>query len=175
MTVVEFNKKFPKIHETAYISPRAFISGDVEMGEMSSAFDFASIRGDYSPIRIGSHTNVQDGAIVHCGAIPCRIGNNVTVGHSAVVHGATIGSNVIIGFNSSILDGVRIGDNVIVGAGAVVTAGTVIENNKLVVGNPAKVVKELDKGQLSLILASWKSYEAIAQNYKKMLLDGTLK
>jgi carbonic anhydrase/acetyltransferase-like protein (isoleucine patch superfamily) len=167
MPVFEFGGKKPRIHPSAWISERATLSGDVEVGELSSVFEYAVIRGDFSPIKIGSHTNIQDNAVIHAGWTPCIIGNYVTIGHGAVIHGAKIGNNVIIGFNSSVLDGAEVKDRCIIGAGSVILEGTVIEEGKLVAGNPAKVIKGLSERQLSLIHASWSSYESLAQKYKK--------
>ncbi len=169
MPLLEFKKKYPKIDPKAYVSPRSFISGDVEVGAKSSVFDFASIRGDFSPIKIGKNTSIQDNCSVHCGMSPCSIGDNVTVGHNAVIHSATIGNNVIIGMHSTILDNAKIGDNCIVGAGAVVTEKMVVEDKTLVVGNPAKKVKDVGAKQIAMIRMSASSYSDLAQKYKKIL------
>ena len=168
MSLLEFKKKYPKIDPKAYVSPRAFISGDVEVGEKSSIFDFASIRGDFHAIKIGKNSSIQDNCSVHCGLSPCLIGDNVTVGHNAVIHGATVGNNVIIGMHSTILDSAKIEDNSIVGAGAVVTEKMVVKEKTLVVGNPAKPVKDLGPSQIAMIRMSASSYSDLAQKYKKL-------
>ena len=133
----------PKIHESAYIAPTATIIGDVEIGEGASVWDCAVLRGDVSYIKIGKNTNIQDNAVVHVDYNePTIIGENVTVGHMAVVHAAKIGNNVIVGIHAVILNGAEIGDGSVIGAGAVVTSRTKIPPKSLVLGIPAKVVRQ---------------------------------
>jgi len=133
----------PKIHESAYIAPTATIIGDVEIEEGASVWDGAVLRGDVSYIKIGKNTNIQDNAVVHVDYNePTIIGENVTVGHMAVVHAAKIGNNVIVGIHAVILNGAEIGDGSVIGAGAVVTSRTKIPPKSLVLGIPAKVVRQ---------------------------------
>jgi carbonic anhydrase/acetyltransferase-like protein (isoleucine patch superfamily) len=139
-----------------YIHPKAEVVGDVSLGDNSSVWAFAVIRGDEGRISIGKNTSIQEHCVVHGENV--QIGDNVTVGHSAVVHGAKIGSNVLIGIGSIILDGAEIGDWVIVGAGAVVTPGMKIKSNSLALGTPAKVVRELTEDDRKLITNSWEKY-----------------
>ncbi len=135
----------PKIHPKAFIAPTAVIIGDVEIAEGVSIWDGAVIRGDVSYIKIGKNSNIQDNAVIHVSHdIPTIIGENVTVGHLAMVHAATIENNVIIGINAVVLDNAVIGEGSIVGAGAVVTPNTKIPPKSLVLGIPAKVVKQGD-------------------------------
>ncbi|MHA1261700.1 MAG: gamma carbonic anhydrase family protein [Candidatus Freyarchaeota archaeon] len=169
MAVIEYMGKVPKIHPTAYVSRNAFVAGGVEINEQGAVFDFAVVRGDFSTIKIGKYSNVQDCCSVHAGTTECVIGDYVTVGHGAVVHGAKIGNNVIVGINSTVLDGVEIGDNCIIGAGAVVTPNTKIPPKSLVLGNPGRVVKEIGETQLATIKMSAISYNELAKNYKKIL------
>ncbi len=169
MPIVEYLGKVPKIHPTAYVSPNAFVSGGVEVDEMGAIFDYAVVRGDFSTIKIGKNSNVQDCCSVHAATTPAIIGDNVTVGHGAVIHGAKIGNYVIVGINSTILDGAEIGDNCIIGAGAVVTSNTKIPSGSLVVGNPGKVVKQISEAHLAAIKFSAESYSQLAQNYKKII------
>nr|MDO8081157.1 gamma carbonic anhydrase family protein [Candidatus Freyarchaeota archaeon] len=169
MPVVEYLGKIPKIHPTAYVSPNAFVSGGVEVGERGAIFDYAVVRGDFSTIKIGKNSNVQDCCSVHAATTEAIIGDNVTVGHGAVIHGAKIGNMVIVGINSTVLDGVEIGDNCIIGAGAVITPNTKIPPNSLVVGNPGKVAKEISEAHLATIKFSAESYSQLAQNYKKII------
>ncbi len=133
----------PRIHNSAYIAPTATIIGDVEIGEGASVWDGAVLRGDVSYIKIGKNTNIQDNAVVHVDYNePTIIGENVTIGHMAVVHAAKIGNNVIVGIHAVILNGAEIGDGSVVGAGAVVTSRTKIPPKSLVLGIPAKVVRQ---------------------------------
>lgn len=169
MPIIEYLGKTPKIHPTAYVSPNAFVSGDVELGEGSSIFDYAVVRGDLSTIKIGRYSNIQDNCSIHAGVTPCTIGDYVTVGHGAVIHGATIGNYVIVGINSTVLDGATIGDNCIIGAGAVVTPNTQIPPESLVLGNPAKPVKKIEEHHKLTIKLSAESYAQLAQQYKQIL------
>ncbi|EDY35785.1 Bacterial transferase hexapeptide repeat protein [Aciduliprofundum boonei T469] len=133
----------PRIHNSAYIAPTATIIGDVEIEEGASVWDGAVLRGDVSYIKIGKNTNIQDNAVVHVDYNePTIIGENVTIGHMAVVHAAKIGNNVIVGIHAVILNGAEIGDGSVVGAGAVVTSRTKIPPKSLVLGIPAKVVRQ---------------------------------
>ena len=139
-----------------YIHPKAEVVGDVSIGEDSSVWAFAVIRGDEGRIKIGKNVSIQEHCVVHGDGV--RIGDNVTLGHSAVVHGAKIGSNVLIGIGSIILDEAEVGDWVIIGAGAVVTPGMKIKSNSLVLGTPAKVVRELNDDDKKLVTTSWEKY-----------------
>lgn len=132
-------------HPTAYIAPSAVVVGDVTLGEDSSVWFNAVIRGDTEAIRIGNRTNVQDGAILHADeGLPCVLGDDVTVGHAAVVHGAIVGDRVIVGIKSVVLNGVKIGEDSVIAAGAVVPEGMEIPPGSLVMGVPAKI-----RGQVS--------------------------
>jgi carbonic anhydrase/acetyltransferase-like protein (isoleucine patch superfamily) len=139
-----------------YIHPKAEVVGDVSIGDNSSVWAFAVIRGDEGRISIGKNTSIQEHCVIHGEGV--EIGNNVTVGHSAVVHGAKIGSNVLIGIGAIILDKAEIGDWVIVGAGSVVTPGMKVESNSMVLGTPAKVVRSLNEEDSKLITTSWEKY-----------------
>ena len=136
-------KASPKIHSGAYVAPTATIVGDVEIHEGASVWDGAVIRGDVAKIIVGKNSNVQDNAVLHADyGEPTILGENVTVGHMAVVHAAKIGNNVIVGIHAVVLNGAEVGDGSVIGAGAVVTPGTKIPPNSLVLGIPAKVVRQ---------------------------------
>lgn len=169
MPIYEYLGKVPKIHPTAYVSPNCFVAGGVEVDEQGAIFDYAVVRGDFSTIKIGKYSNVQDCCSVHAGVTPTVIGDYVTVGHGAVIHGAVIGNMVIVGINSTVLDGAVIGENCIIGAGALVTPNSKIPSNSLVLGNPGKVVREISEAQLAEIRMSAESYNQLAQNYKKIV------
>ncbi|AXT60089.1 gamma carbonic anhydrase family protein [Aquimarina sp. AD10] len=126
-----------------FIADNATVIGKVSIQNNSSVWFGAVIRGD-EQILIGENTNIQDGAVLHTdpGNI-MKIGNGVTIGHRAVVHGCTIGNNTLIGINAVILDNVEIGNNCVIGANSLVKEGTIIPDNAMVVGSPAKIVKEL--------------------------------
>jgi gamma-carbonic anhydrase len=134
----------PRVHETAFIAPGATVIGDVTLGENSSVWFGSVLRGDINRIVIGPGTNVQDGAVVHLaddfGAL---VGSLVTIGHKAVVHACTIDDEVLVGMGAIVLDGAEIGARSILGAGALVTGGKKIPPGSLVLGSPAKVVRQL--------------------------------
>lgn len=134
----------PRIHPTAHVVPGAIIVGDVMLGEQSSVWYGAVLRGDINRIVIGARSNLQDGVIVHlANDHPAIIGELVTVGHGAIVHACTVGDEVLIGMGAIILDGAEIGARSIIGASALVTAGTRIPAGSMVLGSPARVTRQL--------------------------------
>jgi len=142
--IAQFLGQPPRISPSAYIAPLTFIAGDVEVGDEASIWPCCSLRGDIAPIRIGAHSNIQDGSVVHVADdLPAIIGEWVTVGHNATVHACTLEDEVLIGMGAVVLDGARIGARSIVGANATVTMHTNIPPGSLVLGSPAKVVKTL--------------------------------
>lgn len=155
------------IAESVFLAAGAQIVGDVKVGENSSIWYNAVLRGDTNPIVIGENTNVQDNAVLHVNRNRgLYIGSNVTIGHGAIVHGCTVGNNVLIGMGSIILDGVEIENNCIIGAGTLVTANKVIPEGSMVYGNPAKVIRMLTEEERKSILASAKNYCDVAQQTK---------
>ena len=156
----------PKIHESSYIAPTAVIIGDVEISEGVSVWDGAVLRGDVAPIKIGKNTNVQDNVVIHVDYNePTIIGENVTIGHLATVHGAKIGNNVIVGIHAVVLNRAEIGDGSVIGAGAVVTSGTKIPPRSLVLGIPAKVVKQDEKFE-KMAIETGKIYQKLRDEHK---------
>lgn len=126
------------------VADGAILVGDVELGDDSSVFYNAVLRGDLAPIRVGRRTNIQDNVTVHVSTgVPTVIGDEVTVGHNAVLHACTIDDNVMVGMGAIVMDGAHIKKNCIVGAGAIVTQGKEFPENSLVLGAPAHVVREL--------------------------------
>ena len=143
--------KQPVVAENAYITSRAVVIGDVTIGEESSIWYGAVLRGDINRIEVGHHSNVQDNAVVHLADdFPCLIGNYVTIGHAAILHACTIEDECLIGMGATVLDGAIIGSQSIVGANALVTMGTVVPPGSLVLGSPAKVVKALSEKEQAL-------------------------
>ena len=136
--IVPFAGKTPRIAESAWIGPGATIIGDVTIGERSSVWPGAVIRGDYAPIRIGADVNVQDNAVIHCDE-PLAIGDGVTIGHAVVVHGREIGDGALIGNNATLMPGVVIGAHSIVGAGALAPPRMRTPEHALVLGVPGQV------------------------------------
>jgi carbonic anhydrase/acetyltransferase-like protein (isoleucine patch superfamily) len=163
-----FNGKTPKIAKSAFISEAAYVIGEVEIGENSSVWPGAVIRGDLASIKIGGNTTIQDNSVLHADAdAPLEIGNNVLIGHSVVVHGLKIGSNTLIGNNATVLDESKIGSFCIIAAGSVVSRGSEIPDNSMVAGVPAKI-----KGQVSQEQRRWleewpQIYTELAKRYKE--------
>ncbi len=134
----------PRLHPFAYAAPTSTLVGDVTLEEDSSVWYGAVLRGDINRIIIGPRSNIQDCAVLHLADdYPVMIGELVTVGHSAVVHACTVEDEVLIGMGAIILDGAHIGARSIVGAKALITGGTKIPPGSLVLGTPAKVVRQL--------------------------------
>lgn len=139
-----FLTKNPALGRDVYIAPGAVVLGDVTLGDFSSVWYNAVVRGDINRIAIGHHTNIQDLAVVHLAdEFPCLIGNWVTVGHSAIVHACTVGDETLVGMGAVILDGAVVGNQCLIGARALVTPGMKIPDGAVVLGAPAKVVRTL--------------------------------
>jgi carbonic anhydrase/acetyltransferase-like protein (isoleucine patch superfamily) len=143
----------PRLGERVFLAPGSHVIGDVEVGDHSSIWFNAVVRGDIERIRIGHHTNIQDGVVCHVmrDECPCIIGDHVTVGHGAVLHGCTIESRCLIGMSATILNNARIGSGSIVAAGALVPEGMEIPVRSLVMGMPARVKRELSDSEIASI------------------------
>jgi gamma-carbonic anhydrase len=145
----------PSLGKGVYIVRQAVVIGDVTLGDFSSVWYHAVLRGDINRIVVGHHSNIQDNAVLHLADdFPCIIGNYVTIGHSAIVHACTVGDECLIGMGCTILDGAVIGEQSIVGANALVTQGTQVPPGSLMLGSPAKVVRSLSADQRAS-LKSW--------------------
>src|SRR5882672_9753030 len=139
-----FLHKKPTLGKNVYIAKGAVLFGDVTLGDFSSIWYNAVVRGDINRIVVGHHTNIQDNSVLHLADdFPCIVGNYVTVGHSAIVHACTIGDEVLVGMGATILDGATIGDQCLIGANALVTADSKIPPGCLALGSPARVVRKL--------------------------------
>ena len=139
-----FLTKKPKLGKGVYIAKTGVVFGDVTFGAHSSVWYGAVLRGDINKIVVGHHSNIQDNAVLHLADdYPCIIGNWVTVGHSAIVHACTVGDEVLVGMGAVILDGAVVGKQSIIGAKALVTQGMKVPPGSLVLGAPAKVVRQL--------------------------------
>lgn len=136
---------WPRIDSSAWLAPGAAVVGDVSIGPDSSVWYGSVLRGDVNSIRVGARTNLQDQCVVHVtrDRFSCEIGDEVTVGHRATVHGCIVEEGALIGIGAIILDGARIGSEAVVGAGAVVTPGSQVAPGILVMGVPARAVREL--------------------------------
>jgi carbonic anhydrase/acetyltransferase-like protein (isoleucine patch superfamily) len=164
-----FGKK-PKIPESAWIASSADVLGDVTLGEHTSIWYQAVVRGDVHWIKIGSHTNVQDGSVLHVtnGKFPLTIGSRVTIGHKALLHGCTVGDDCLIGMGAILLDGVEVGSGSVVAAGALLPPGKKYSPNSLILGSPAKAIRTLTaQEQSEMIDQGWKNYHSYVAEYRK--------
>lgn len=149
----------PRISPSAWVAPTAVVLGDVTLGAQASVWYTAVLRGDMAPIIVGARTNIQDGTIVHVDeGIPCRVGDRVGVGHRAILHGCTVGDDCLVGMGSVLLNGVVVGPGSVIAAGAVVPEGLEIPAGSLVMGVPARVVREVDEGLRRRIEGTWRHY-----------------
>ena len=170
MGVYSLGAYTPRIHESAWIAKSAKVIGRVEMAEGSSVWFGAIVRGDVEDIRIGRNTNIQDNSVLHADAgIPLTIGDNVTVGHLAMLHGCTVGDGSLIGIRAVVLNGATIGRNCIIGAGSVVTEGKSFPDGTLIVGTPAKVVRELSAEQIAEMQHGAPHYVENARRFREQL------
>lgn len=158
----------PKIHPSVYIDASAQVIGDVEIGERSSIWCHAVVRGDVNYIRIGQRTNIQDTAVLHVTheTHPLILGSMITVGHGAILHGCVIGDRCLIGMRAVVLDGAIVGEEVIVGAGALIAEGKEIPSRSLVVGAPARVIRKVTDEDIQRVLEGTERYVLQAQEYK---------
>jgi carbonic anhydrase/acetyltransferase-like protein (isoleucine patch superfamily) len=148
-----------------WIAPSADVMGRVRLRKDASVWYGAILRGDNDWIEIGEGSNVQDGCVLHTDmGAPLTVGRNCTVGHKAILHGCTIGDNSLVGMGAIILNHARIGSNCLIGAGALVTEGKVIPDNSLVVGAPAKIIREIDSEGADRLRLSAQSY---VRNWKR--------
>ena len=178
MAVVKpYKGTFPKIHPTVYMSDNVYVIGDVEIGEDSSLWFGAVVRGDVNYIRIGKRTNIQDNSVVHVthDTAPTIVGDNVTVGHRVILHGCVLGNNILVGMGAILMDGVEVEENVIIGAGALVTQNKKIPSGVLVAGVPAKVIRDLREEEIRMIEESAQNYVQYKNVYLNQSSSETLK
>jgi carbonic anhydrase/acetyltransferase-like protein (isoleucine patch superfamily) len=161
-----FKGQYPTIAENVFIAESADVIGKVTLGSDVSIWFGSVLRGDGNTIRVGTGTNIQDLTMVHVDEDkPTDIGEYVTIGHRAIIHGCTIENNVLIGMGAILLSGSYIEENVIVGAGALVTAGKRMPKNTLVMGSPAKVIRELTQEEIQNIRSSAEHYISFGAEY----------
>ena len=162
-------EKKPHISGTVFVASNATVIGDVRIGEGSSVWFGAVIRGDCLQISIGSRSNIQDLSVLHVDDDNAlTIGDDVTVGHRALLHGCRIADRVLVGMGATIMNGAVIGEDSIIGAGALITEGTVVPPRSLVVGFPGKVRRETTDAEVEFNLSSARHYTDAAAAYLKM-------
>jgi carbonic anhydrase/acetyltransferase-like protein (isoleucine patch superfamily) len=157
-----------RVDPTAYIAPGAVVLGDVTLGKHSSIWYNTVVRGDSESIVIGEATNIQDLSMVHADAgVPCTIGARVGGGHRAILHGCTVEDECLIGMGAIVMNRVRIGSGSVVAAGAVIPEGVTIPSGSVVMGVPARVVREVDAVLTERIAATWTHYVEEASRHRR--------
>ncbi len=168
--ILKFKENTPFIASSAFIAASADLIGDVVIGENSSVWFGAVIRGDMNRISIGNRTSIQDNVVMHTDiGIEMEVGDDVTVGHSAILHGCIIGNNVLIGMNATVLNGARIGENSIVGANALVPPGKVFPPGSVITGVPGKVRRETTAEDVAMLKENADEYVKLAAEYKEQM------
>lgn len=166
-TMIPYKNNTPKINRDAFIAMYAIVAGRVTLEKNVGIWFGAVLRGDVSHIHVGEGTNIQDNATIHVGHdVPTIIGKHVTVGHNCIIHGCTINDNVIVGMGSTVLDGAVIGRNSIVGANSLVTMNKTFPEGVLIMGSPAKVIRELTEQEIESIETSATEYMKLAKAYQ---------
>ncbi|MEZ8006831.1 MAG: gamma carbonic anhydrase family protein [Amylibacter sp.] len=174
MTIYSFQDIKPKLplDDDYWVAPNAQVIGKVRIGSGCGIWFGAVIRGDNELITVGDGTNIQENCVLHTDkGLPLNIGENCTIGHSAILHSCIIGNNSLIGMSATILNGVKIGINCLIGAGALVKEGTEIPDNSLVVGMPAKVIREIKDSDVIKLHKSAKDYQHKMRIFRKSLIE----
>ena len=158
------------VPSSAWVANEATVIGRVTLGENASVWPGASIRGDNAPITLGRAVNIQEGAVLHVDTgFPLTIGDGASIGHQAMLHGCTIGENSLIGIQAIVMNGAVIGRDSLVGAGAVVTEGKVFPERSLIVGAPARLVRQLTDEQVAMLKFNSEHYVGKQNEYKTRL------
>ena len=175
--IKDYLKYSPKIGERTWIAENAMVIGECQIGNDCGVWFGVTIRGDVNYIRIGDRSNIQDGSIIHVDhsktedkddGYPTKIGDDVTVGHGVTLHGCKIGNACLIGMSATLLDGCDIGSESIVAAGSLVTKNKKFPPKSMIMGIPAKVIRQLNDDEILDIHESAKHYVSYKNDYLKM-------
>ncbi len=170
MAIYELDGTAPRIADTAWVADNAQVMGNVVLAEDSSVWFGATLRGDTETITVGRGSNIQDGSVLHADVgQPLTLGEHVTVGHQVMLHGCTIGDESLIGIGAVVLNGAKIGKHCLVGAGSLVTEGKVFPDGSMIMGSPAKVVRELTPEQIEGLRWSARHYVENAERFRSTL------
>jgi carbonic anhydrase/acetyltransferase-like protein (isoleucine patch superfamily) len=170
MAIYQLGEYTPDISPSAYVTDTANVIGKARIESNASIWFDVTIRGDNELITIGENSNVQEGCILHTDpGYPLTIGRNVTIGHQAMLHGCTIGEGSLVGIQAVILNGARIGRNCLVGAGALVTENKEFPDNSLIIGSPAKAVRQLTEEDVARMHGNTANYVKRGQHFKQNL------
>jgi carbonic anhydrase/acetyltransferase-like protein (isoleucine patch superfamily) len=167
MAVYELDGTQPRVADSAWVADSAQVMGNVVLGEDSSVWFGTVIRGDTETITVGRGSNIQDASVLHADiGKPLTIGDNVTVGHQVMLHGCTIGDESLIGIGAIVLNGAKIGRHCLVGAGALVTEGKEFPDGSMIIGSPAKAVRQLTPEQIEGLKLSAQHYMDNARRFR---------
>lgn len=168
--IISYKDKSPQIDPSAFVAPNATVIGDVVIGKQSSIWFQTVIRGDVNFIRIGDYTNIQDMSCLHVTKekYPLVIGSNVSIGHKVTLHGCTLLDNSFVGIGATLLDGVEIGEYSFVGAGSLVTPNKKFPSRVMIMGSPAKVVREITDKDIEMIQNTALNYCKYKEDYKNI-------
>ena len=170
MALYELDGLVPRLADTAWVADNAQVIGNVALAEDSSIWFGVTVRGDTETITVGKGSNIQDGSVLHADVgKPLTIGDNVTVGHKVMLHGCTIGDESLIGIGAVVLNGAKIGKNCLVGAGALVTEGKEFPDGSMIIGSPAKAMRQLTLEQMEGLRLSARHYIDNAQRFRHTL------
>lgn len=165
--LIPYRGTMPDVHPSVHVAEGARIIGDVTVGQHSTVWFNAVLRGDLAPIRIGRETNIQDGVVGHVNENqPLVVGDRVSVGHGAIIHGCTIRDGALIGMGAIVLNGAEVGEGALVAAGSVVTENSVVPPRTLVMGVPARPVRTLTEDDLAGLQATAQSYVRKGREYR---------
>ncbi|MEO5659222.1 MAG: gamma carbonic anhydrase family protein [Polaromonas sp.] len=167
MAIYQLDDLKPAVADSAWVADSAQVMGHVTLGEGSSVWFGVVARGDTDTITVGKGSNIQDNSVLHADhGMPLVIGEYVTVGHQVMLHGCTIGDGSLIGIQAVVLNGAKIGRNCLVGAGALVTEGKEFPDGCMILGSPAKAVRQLSEAQIEGLKMSAQHYMENARRYK---------
>jgi carbonic anhydrase/acetyltransferase-like protein (isoleucine patch superfamily) len=168
MAIYELDGHTPQLGQNAYVADSAQVIGKVTLEENASVWFGTIIRGDSEHIKIGRNSNIQDASVLHADeGVPLTLGENVSVGHKVMLHGCTVGDGSLIGIGAVVLNHAKIGKNCLVGAGALVTEGKEFPDGSMILGSPAKAVKQLTPEQIAGLQRIAKHYVENAERYRK--------
>ena len=170
MAIYELDGITPRIADSAWVADSAQVMGNVELGEQVGVWFGTVIRGDTEVIRIGARSNIQDANVLHADiGKPLTIGQDVTVGHMVMLHGCTIGDGSLIGIGAVVLNGAKIGKGCLVGAGSLVTENKEFPDGSMIMGSPAKVVRQLTEEQIAGLRLGAQGYVGNAKRFREGL------
>ena len=170
MALYQLDEHTPQLAEGAWVADSAEVMGQVRIGERASVWFNTVVRADNEAITIGAETNIQDGTVLHCDpGKPLHIGQGVTVGHNVMLHGCTVGDHSLIGIGAVILNQAVIGKNCLVGAGSLVTEGKTFPDGSMILGSPAKAVRQLTPEQIEGLKRIAQGYVKNAERYRRGL------